>query len=168
MSLYNMAIIENNNIKITSKIMKRELLKYFRFERGMVTGTEVNSADVLSISDDLSRSYEIEIKTSLNDLKRDFTKKAIKHAYIENSNNKLNPNFFYFCIPEDVLEKAQEIIEINNDRYGIICMQKYGNLQFIKKPRRLNKADNTELYKLLVKRISSELVNMYMKYELNE
>jgi len=165
-----MAIIDNNNtgIQITSKLMKREVLKYFRFERGMPTGTEVNAADVLAISDDLSKSYEIEIKTSLNDLKRDFTKKAIKHAYIENSDNKLNPNFFYFCIPEALLEKALPIVEAHNDRYGIICMKSYGNLKFIKHCRRLNKADNTELYKLLVKRISSELVNMYIKYELND
>ena len=156
---------------ITSKEIKLALLKYYRFERSMVVGTEVNHADILAISNDLNSSYEVEVKVSLSDLKKDFSNKRAKHAHIDNSMNVFNPNYFYFCFPNYLLDKALSIIAESNEKYGIMIYKRYGttkgngHIDIIKRAKKVNHSGNDKLYEALVKRISSELINMYIKYE---
>ena len=157
-------------VKITSKEIKLAVLKYYRFNRSMATGTEVRNADVIAITDNLKTSYEVEIKISMSDLNKDFENKRVKHAKLIHDCD-YNPNYLYFCVPCALLDKASTVVEDNNERYGIMVYKRYNNnkpggyIEIFKNAKKLNSANNDKLYVSLVKRISSELVNMYIKYE---
>ena len=151
--------------------IKTALLKYFRFQRSMIVGTEINCgvsgiADVLAINDNQSLSYEVEIKTSIADLRKDFKDKNFKHSSL-NHDKRYNPNYFYFCVPEELYEKSKEIIYSNNKQYGIIIYEidrwNYGFVKIMNRAKKLNTSDNEYLFIALLKRISSEIVNLYIE-----
>ena len=159
---------------IKSKQIKHALLRYYRFKRGCVVGTEVwihgGIADILAVSDDLKKSYEVEVKISISDLRADFKKHKQKSNYHKNK-----ANYFYFCFPKNLLEKALPIIEAQNVKYGIITYDDRENLSLnvvpeaklsvYKRARKLHNNTNDILYKTVVKRVVSELIKMYDKLE---
>ncbi len=158
---------------VNSYNIKTALMRYFRFERSMIVGTEINTgptgiADIIAINDNKTASYEVEIKTSIADLKKNFKDKNFKHSSL-NQNNKYNPNYFYFCVPKDLYEKAKEIIYSNNKQYGIIIFTQFGNygmVQVKNRAKKLNDSGNNLLFEKLLKRITSEIANLYIdKYE---
>ena len=157
-------------MKINSNFIKLRLLEYYRFKRAMLAGTEVNVArgiaDVLAISMDLKRSYEIEVKTSIQDLKNDFKNKENKHSKMEDKHPyDMTPNYFIFAIPEDLLEKAVLYLKTKNDKYGIILVEDNGDIKTIKKPKLLNKSDNVKLRHYLDLRLNNQLITTLQKLE---
>ncbi len=147
---------------MTSKEIKKHLLKYFRFKRQMICGTEVHTyggiADVLAISEDKKKSIEVEIKISVSDFRKEFKEKKNKHQH--SWEYKTMPNLFYFAFPEGLIEK---IINEVPKEYGIYEIDEFGNVKSIRKGRRLNKTENETNFRLLVKRINSELISCYEK-----
>lgn len=149
---------------MTSKEMKGYLLRYYRFKRNMITGTEVSIrfgiCDVLTMTFAQKNSTEIEIKTSLADLKNDFKNKKPKHMP-KNREMLGRPNYFYFAFPVD-MKVPNDIIP---EEYGIIridpCINEH--IIFERNAKRLNNNHNSSLFDSLVHRISSELVTWYDK-----
>ncbi len=155
---------------MTAKYMQLRLLEYYRFKRAMIVGAEVNVAwgtsDILAISIDLKRSYEVETKISISDLKADFKFKENKHLSMEETHPyDMVPNYFIFAFPSSILEKATEYLKTKNDRYGIILVEDDGNIKVIKKPKLLNKSDNTKLKHYLDLRIGNYLITTLQKLE---
>lgn len=149
---------------MNSKFIKGALLSYFRFNRSMIVGTEVyvlcGLADILAT--DKKKFYEVEIKTSISDLKADFKNKKHKHSFMKESHyaNTYQPNYFYFGIPYDLLEKATPLID---KLYGIIIIKSFNNVSIYRRAKKLHNNYCNRLYNNLVKRISSELANLYIK-----
>jgi len=156
---------------MNSSSIKLALMKYFRFQRGMIVGAEVNYSDILAITQDKSISYEVEIKISLSDLKKEFKDKIKKHENL-NLVKKLNPNYFYFCVPYYLYDKAKEIIHGYSKNYGIFVYIEnsdknenfYDSYVVLKdRAKKLNASDNENLFIDLIKRISSDIINCYIR-----
>ena len=78
------------------------------------TDTATNhECDILTVSPSYWAT-EVEIKISLSDLKADFKK---KHNHLSNA-----IKYFYYCIPEHLLQKSLNIIPKN---YGILVAKPY-------------------------------------------
>ena len=168
---------------MNSNFIKMCLLCYFKYKRGMICATEVSSggdsiSDVTAMIRDKKLSYEIEVKISIDDLRQEF--KKYKHEVIYKCiNNEWNHNFksiypcfsnyFYFCVPENILDNAIEIIkEKNIPYYGIMKVNPHTDLipssriEFVTKSKKIN-GDNDLLYDNLLLRTSSELVSLYRR-----
>lgn len=148
-----------------SKYIKFALLKYFRFNRQMVVGTEVDVsggiADILAISEHQVKSIEIEVKISKSDFRREFKSKLNKHQNMNIAAVNRSPNYFYFAFPHEL---AHELInEVPND-YGVIAIYNTNEVSILRQGKRLNQTDNKILYVNLVKRLCSELINYYGRY----
>ncbi len=153
-----------------SDFIKLRLLEYYRFKRAMLAGTEVNVArgiaDVLAISIDLKRSYEIEVKTSIQDLKNDFKNKENKHSKMEDKHPyDMTPNYFIFAIPEDLLDKSLKVLKNKNNKYGIITINDNGELKTHRRADILNTSDNSKLKHYLDLRINNQLITILQKNE---
>jgi len=180
-----MKITKNKLLKLK---MTCTMLGYLRFSRRcFLAGTEVGGycADVLGAN---SKSVtEIEIKTSINDLKNEFKSrtKIRKHNYYKNGKNTgkyyIIPNYYYVCVPEKIGNKSLEIVNKLNDKYGLIIFKDwidgwngYKNRLFahipnrthsiIKPARKLISAYNDKFERLLRMRMSTELYSIYEKY----
>lgn len=148
-------------------------MSYFRYTRQMLCATEVTCshgiADVLAVSQDGLKSYEVEVKISLSDLKRELTEKYHKHRELIND-SRCKCNYFYFCLPEELLDKALPILNKFSTKYGIITWkQKHGNqredrkLKFYRKATRLTKKTNQDIPSKIVMRLSSEVICLRKK-----
>lgn len=104
-----------------SDLMKISVLSYFRYKRRMTCATEVSGnygiSDVLCISKDGTKIVDVEIKISIQDLKADFKNKQSKHKLLPEGMGL--SNYFYFCVPKDILEETQNIVGRDN-KYGIL------------------------------------------------
>ena len=162
---------------MTSNFIKMCLLNYFRFKRGMLCATEVTTreglSDVTAVTLDKRLSYEVEVKISISDLKADFKKH--KHRIIKKGAKDFKSyyyyfsNYFYFCVPEGILEKTMNIVNQQNvPYYGIIKIidnkkiTPSGRVKFVKKSK-ASTGSNDHLYNVLLKRVSSEVVNLHNK-----
>jgi hypothetical protein len=104
---------------MTSGIIKALLFNYYRYTRQVIyiadevssTGGEI--ADILLIK---NRSHEIEIKISLSDLKKDIEKR--KHHFIKIGLS--HTDYFSFCVTRELKDKAIEIINQLNPKYGLL------------------------------------------------
>ena len=153
-------IYESDKIKLA-------LLEYYRFERSMLVGTEDSECDILvesktSAEQKTATLTEIEVKTSIQDLKKDFKDKQTKHFHINNLSYKID--YFYFCIPYDLYEKAEKIISEQGKYYGIITYipnPEGKQLVFKKKAKKVSK-NCTYKFKpyYLYKRLSSEVTSL--------
>lgn len=165
----------------TSEHLKCWLIKWFRIKNHYpLVATEVLcdykwQADVLT--SDYKKIIEVEIKVSLSDLKNDFIKKAGKHESLSgkvfgekrgyvNNDKLLIPNYFYFAVPEKILNKAYKIIK--DTPYGLLCIHSghYNNDDYITKIKESNKLNNIypeKLEKLIIKRMSSEIFGLRRK-----
>lgn len=110
--------------KIDSNIIKAALLHYFRYKRNQICATEYSyrSMDFATITKK-GLLKEVEVKISLSDLRAD-KKKRKHHFYKEITSyykkGLIYPNYFYFCVPTNLIEKAKEVIEEMNNKYGLI------------------------------------------------
>lgn len=81
------------------------------------------NCDVIGLT--AETSVELEIKSSISDLKAEFKNKVTKHK-IYNSNSPharpFVPNYFYFFMPQALVEKAKPIIHEQSPFAGIISM----------------------------------------------
>lgn len=150
------------------EIIKTALLHYYRFKRNsIIVGTEVDCdsgiSDVLvGMDEDI---IDVEVKTSIQDLKRDFTK--YKH---KKPNHTRQANKFYFCIPIDLYEKAIEIIK-EYPCYGILVYDNswrklFDRIITKKRAKYLNKNTGSINFfrRKIIQRMGSELCNLKEKY----
>ena len=158
-----------------SNNIKGCLLRYFRFKRGFCVGTEVNTFGLADIAGyDYSISFEVEVKTSKSDLKRDRFKE--KHSNPDKMLNK-----FYFCVPRELLEETEKLVLTLNKDYGIIVYDvtehdlnktKHYYVEEVtiyRRAKKLNDRDHTRFKRDLHMRISSELANMHKDmYNINK
>lgn len=171
---------------MTSTDIKRTLLNYYRFDQGLYVATEVNTArgiaDVVAVSKDLSKVIEVEVKVSISDLKNEVTSKELKHKVLneifktKENFSYFSPNYFYFALPEELIDKAVPIIEKLGNFYGIISIGdsyrtrfagKYYSLNkrtVVKKAKRIHKnVLSQNNFKTFLQRVTSELVTLYNK-----
>lgn len=97
--------------KLETLKIKAALVSYFRFKKGhSIVCTEFNygSADVLSISDNEQEIYEVEVKVSLSDLKREPSKGKHKRHPQHLAYSK-PCMFFSLAVPEALEAQAKEI-----------------------------------------------------------
>jgi len=62
---------------------------------------------------------EIEVKSSLSDLRRDFIEKKNKHGRYKQG-ERGTPNYMYYLVPTSMIDKTKEIIKGLNPSYGIL------------------------------------------------
>lgn len=154
---------------MNSKTVKAVILAYYRYKRGYFVSTETDVthgiADVLAVSKDGSISVEIEVKTSLADLKNEWKNKQPKHiALQENSNRAGKANYYYIAIPEKLADKTIADVDINGDeRYGVIGITKNFQVNILRPAKRLNKSKNDKLTHRIFLRATSELTNDYVQ-----
>lgn len=157
---------------MNSTEIKAALLYYFRYKRNFIAAPEIKT-EYLGISDMLAldksgKAWDIEIKISIQDLKNDF--KKVKHRYYKDWNKDylIIPNYFYFCIPIELLEHKyiKELKEMNY--FGIITYNQksiYLNKKIYihRKAPLINKTLNENHYKnLIIKRLVAECYNSYI------
>ncbi len=173
--------------KTTSLDIKRALLKkyYEKFKYKYVCA-EVGEyyADVLVYND--KYLTEFEVKISKSDLINDFNKKKhqlyyelkksykqsvgydeknkiiYKTRYINNPSRLHIPNYFYFALTKDLCSKALELIENNNDKYGILCYNGKDDFKVIKVAKLLHKESiDKKNLDVIIKRMSSIVASKY-------
>lgn len=125
-------------------------------------------ADVLGLNGEYS--YEIEVKMTLSDLKKDFEKR--KHQAMK-IRPECGPNYFYFMVPDFISEKAKKIVkELGEPKYGIIeCKFDYNEsiwhtpLYSIRPGRKLhNKPPSDNMRRLVQSRMANELLEKRMRH----
>ena len=107
--------------KPTSLHLKTALLSYFRYKRQWLAGEEVDDCDVLVI-DKKGLVYDIEVKISKSDLWQGEAKKRKHKDYLTPGVSRFirYPNYFYICVPSELIEEALKWVEVNNPKYGVI------------------------------------------------
>jgi len=150
-----------------SKTLKKALLCYLRFKRGMIyVATECGmfNADVLAIKDD--KLIEVEIKISKSDFLADF-KKPKHESYREADIG--TPHLFYFCVPSDMSDYVLNYINSHNLPYGVMSVvSKVSSwkdaVSIVKSAKKIH---NREIGKntkdIIAARMSSEIANLYLK-----
>ncbi|NUO19980.1 hypothetical protein HUU59_11075 [bacterium] len=82
---------------------------------------------------------DCEIKVSISDLRAEIKKS--KHRHWQNARRQADgsvANYFVFCIPHELLDKARPIIEENWPFAGILTLRGDGNLSVARKMRRIH------------------------------
>src|SRR5574344_2377484 len=167
---------KSENITVNSDMIKVVVASYYRFQRLYIyTTTEYEHMDICTCNG--KYLTEIEVKISYSDLKADAKKtKAygkLKHDFYSGKNKSkyvLVPNYFYYCITEEMYndEKSLKWIKEKYPNYGIMYVRDWREPIIIKRPTMLNKnkvGDN--ILKSILMRISSENIGLRKKlYEL--
>lgn len=65
-----------------------------------------------------SRSIEIEVKSSMSDLRRDFETKAQKHKWY--AEGREAPSYLYYVVPKSIVDSAKEVIRKHSSKYGLM------------------------------------------------
>jgi len=171
-----------------NKFIKLQLFKYFRFDRDymkccfatfsskFVCSEGINNADINAIND--KNLVEVEIKTSKSDFLKEFDKKSkIKKLKHSRYNKKLTyknyviPNYFYFCVPEDLKQFVETYLKENGyTSYGILVIKEKrifnhkSHIEVYKKAKRLHtKPPTLNIFYKIGKRVESEMCNLYEK-----
>lgn len=165
---------------MTAIELKEAALYFLRFERKLThIATEFGqySADVVGASS--TRLVELETKVTLSDLKNDFNKRH-KHESYANPNRydyirEDLPNYFYFMVPNDLGEEANNLCGLKNVNYGVIT---YGGhlgtwdqrWKVIRKAKKLHtQAPSEKVLTRLASRMANEIVSAHMlKHRVNE
>lgn len=157
--------------KITSKQIKCALMHYFRIKRGMVTGAEISVsegrvADILA--DNESNVYEVEVKISKTDLNQDFKNKSDKHHIHKNNIDckyKCKPNYFYICVPSELIGYTLPFIEKFHPQYGVIEYVDYSwwpdRIRIKKRAKRLHKKYHSRIQDIY-RKLSYEILKLYI------
>lgn len=145
-------------------------LAWLRYGKRMpIVCTEVGqfNADILAISSKMC--IEVEVKKTKSDLLRDFTHKKQKH-FIYNkgfSHSPFLPNYFYYIVPQQLGDKASEIIKEKAPKAGLAVVLEDDhtlgkNVSVIIKPKRIHEQKPTfRLVQAAFMRMSSELVGLH-------
>ena len=109
--------------------------------------------------------FEVEVKTSWVDFKADFTNKIQKHETLANPDKKVSrynykPNYLWFLVPERLKDQAVRFIkEEGSKNYGILYLDKNGEIVSAKSVKRLHSDKITELTKKnMISRMSNEYI----------
>jgi len=153
-----------------------EAICWLRYGKRMpIVCTEAGdwNADVLGVSPNMS--VEVEIKKSISDLRAEFRNKRAKHFLYKNAHggaNRQTPNYFYFCFPSELLEKATPIIEAEFPQAGIVAYfgdrggMPGNNSQVVRPPKALhNEKPSPRMVRMAIMRMSSELCGRYVTFE---
>lgn len=146
--------------------MHAAVMRYLRYSVNLpLVCTEVGnwSADVMGASK--TRLVEVEIKKSLSDLRAEFRRKRGKHSYYRTVGSPSAPKYFYFCLPESLIERAQPIIEEGFPQAGILSFREgagtRGHISSYKKAQALHRHPPDErILSAMVMRMSSELASL--------
>jgi hypothetical protein len=167
---------------LTSNEIKTALYNHFRFKKQYIyIADEVEYSDFLIINKN-NIITEIEIKISISDLKADFKKEIHKIIKVDKNIDWVKSNYFYFCVPEEISEKALNIISDEDNRYGLYIIGKSiktifkQNIYSVfkkKKAKLLRKnIDEKEINKVkdeICARMSSKIANdMAIKYKIKD
>lgn len=160
---------------INSKVIKNELMKYYRFERQFpYVATEcIKYSDINALNDKCL--IEVEVKISKSDLKHEFNTSGNKYnkhfkLYCNPSKrpNAIIPNYYYICVPEFLKDDAIEIVNKINPNYGVLVFgYKFGGncISTAKKAKCLHRRKPpSRVYNIIAKRITSELINLRVKF----
>ena len=79
--------------------------------------------------------YEVEVKISREDFRNDRRHKAEKYDILEGRKEGLRPNYFSYCVPQDLLEKVKDLIP---DYAGVVIVTNSGYVQQKYAPARLH------------------------------
>lgn len=142
--------------KVTALHIKTTLMSYFRFKRQWITVDECLLADV--ITDTGKEILEVEIKISKYDLWADM--KKYKHKYRLHY-KKYAPNRFYYCVPTELKEEAEKLVEELNSLYGIIVYRGRNDLWYYRKGKKLHEQYNDNFRWQIAKRCSAALISRY-------
>lgn len=108
---------------MNSSYIKLALMKYWRFDRQMISVDEISYgnyiADIIVLRKD-GLVHEIEVKCSKSDL---CTLELKKQKHLDMT-KKFYPHYFSFAVPTELVEDAKKIIEQLNPRYGLIEIKK--------------------------------------------
>jgi len=157
-----------------AEILKTEAMAWLRYGLRMpIVCSEVGrwNADVLGVGP--TRSVEVEVKLSRQDLQAEFRNKSAKHFFYANAAGRTSlvyvPNQFYFMVPEAMVDMTREVISSQQPKAGLIAYLPDGNLldgrncSVIVKAEKLH--DNkpaARLIKVATMRMSSELCGTRM------
>jgi len=121
--------------------------------------------DVVMINGAFTCVYEVEIKRSKDDLKKEFTTKRRKHdSYL--SSDGYGPHYYLFAFPEGSGLEKEEIIP---DRYGILLINEkeftWQNCIYKKRAKLLpcQKLDVGRQFKRIAKRAISDAIYLREK-----
>lgn len=160
---------------MTTNEIKTKLLKYFKWERNYdIVCTEmvyyilakIVVADLIAVNK--HEIVEIEIKTSISDLRADFLNKIEKHE-IYNIPEMMTiqmPNRLYYCVHKDMCNEATPIILSKNKKYGIIIYYDIGGYPYIsieKRASKLHNFNNSKLRDIVIRRVSKQFVDLHNK-----
>ncbi len=123
-------------MKFTAKDMELAVARYFKYRRNLICpnihwGMGINHECDVFVLKKSGYAYEIEIKVSRGDLKKDLKKKR------GHNSNKIRR--LYFAIPEDLLSSKEFIPE----NAGILVVGKYGRVTEIRRAK-----DNKEAIRI--------------------
>jgi hypothetical protein len=151
--------------------MMTECCAYLRYKRQYnIVVDEYKNCDVIGLND-TSDFIEVEIKTSVADLKND--KKKPKHTwYGDDKSRKFKPNKFFFLVPEELFEKVKPYVEENFPYAGIMIWNQGGtkgrkfvaDIKVKKHAKMLKSKKLTDKqFKDLIKRLVSSMIISKLK-----
>lgn len=166
-----------------SDILKLELMKYFRFEKGMVFVCSecIHNSDISAINDKCL--VEVEVKISKSDFRREFENisskngsfwKGRKHHFYKHPEEAWAaytiPNKFYFCVPEEMECWALEYLKDKNPKYGLLVydakiLGKTSKIRLVKGARQLQtEPPKVEMWRAIGIRVTNEMITLKEKY----
>jgi len=161
---------------MTSTSIKTACLTWLRYAKQMpYVADEVGGhflADVAAADD--SQLIEIEIKTSVSDLRRDFETKGSKHyRYLQMPDHAgWIPNKMYFAVPAKLADVTRKLLAEKAPAYGLIvgldsssesAMSPWKLLSIVKSAKRLHERPPSQAIKtLFLKRMGSDLCHFHM------
>lgn len=164
-----------------SDILKVELMKYFRYEKGMVfvCSEGINCSDINAINDKCL--VEVEVKISKADFRREFEAATLnngnywkekKHQFYAHPEQAFSsykiPNKYYFCVPDEMAAWAMEYLKDKNPKYGLLAydetLHKANKIKLLKGARQLQKEPPSPLiWRMIGQRVTSEMISLKVK-----
>lgn len=160
-----------------SGALKTEALCWLRFGKHLdLVCTEGGKwcADVLGVGDTMV--VEVEVKTSIADLNREFSTKLAKHALYRAAKTSAMtssvPNYFYFFVPYSIAERAAEVISEHMPDAGLAVYLENSRERdgkktaVVRKPKRLHDRPPTKMFRdVVLRRMGSELCGRHVAWQ---
>lgn len=116
---------------------------------------------------------EIEVKTSLSDVRADFRNKAYKHELY--AAGKSCPNYLYFLVAPNIATEATAIVKAENPKYGVLTIDPNDDIinaffagKLIRSLHRVTRLTSDKPKQLYLKDMANRIMNeyMFMKHDL--
>lgn len=152
--------------------LKAHALAWLRYGKRLpIVCTEVGrwNADVLGLS--ALQTVEVEVKTSMADLRREFKSKIAKHyLYAHAKDTSQVPNHFYFMVPSTIAEAAAKEVSEAAPAAGVASLNvdttgRYDRdaVTVVKKAKKLREGPTPHIMlDMAMMRSSSELAGLYL------